>query len=152
MVKIQKRRVREQTGCACLLPFSSFVTVIGASIFASPPASSRHRRSTHVSRHRALTLTASGNVRTCPPSSRRSAARTCRKTNVSPNLTRFRALKFVRGDDYTPETEIAGTRNEQVAFIVTNRVQAAPGRLPPRNASFEDDGKKNAFFSFADGV
>ena len=37
--------------------------------------------------------------------------------------TRSGGLKFVRGDDYTPETEIAGTRNEQVAFIVSNRVR-----------------------------
>jgi hypothetical protein len=58
------------------------------------------------------------------------AARTCQKQTTENLEKENRALKFVRGDDYTPETEIAGTRNEQVAFIVTNRVQAAPGRSP----------------------
>jgi hypothetical protein len=66
------------------------------------------------------------------------AARTCQK-----QTTENRALKFVRGDDYTPETEIAGTRNEQVAFIVVIACESRPADLQPRNASFEDDGKKN---------
>ena len=55
------------------------------------------------------------------------------KTSFPPRLTRSRGLNSVRPLDKLFGTDFACTRNERVAFIVSNRVRARPAALPPAN-------------------